>query len=289
MPDDVHFRIGADRISAQPVEPGLYLVATPIGNLRDVSLRALDVLARADVVACEDTRTTKVLLQRYGLDRPRVSYTEHNADARGHELLARVEGGEVVALVSDAGTPLVSDPGTRLVAQARERSLRVFPVPGPAAPIAALVGSGLGGGAFLFHGFLPPKEKARADTLERLASERATLVFFESPARLAASLGAMRDAFGEERRACVAREITKRFETFHRGTLGELTDTFGRERPRGEIVVVVEGGEERAPDAEATLRDLLQEHTASRAAALAAKATGRPKRELYAMALEMKA
>ena len=274
-----------------PLAPALYVVATPIGNLADVTLRALDVLAAADMVACEDTRTTGVLLSRYGIAARRTAYTEHNAAERGPALLDRVEAGGSVALVSDAGTPLVSDPGARLVREAVERGLAVVPVPGPAAPVAALVASGLGEGAFTFAGFLPSREGARRDALEALAGRAETLVFFESPNRLVASLKSMSETFGPDRRACVSREITKMHEEHARGPLGELVVAFaGRERVRGEIVVVVEGATPAADalDAERILRALLAEHGAGRAAAEAAKLTGRPKKELYALALEMK-
>ena len=284
------FRIETHVFEAPPLAAGLHIVATPIGNLRDVSLRALETLAGAAVIACEDTRTTATLLTRYGIETPRVSYNEHNADVRGPELLDRLES-EPVALVSDAGTPLVSDPGARLVREAVERGLAVVPVPGPAAPIAALVASGLGGGAFTFAGFLPSKEGARRDALEALATRPDTLVFFESPNRLVASLKSMVEVLGPGRAACVSREVTKLYEEHARGPLGELVIDFsGRERVRGEIVVCVEGAAPMADamDAETVLRGLLSEHGAGRAAAEAAKLTGRPKKELYALALSMK-
>ena len=285
------YTIGPHAFTAPRPASGLYVAATPIGNLRDVSLRVLETLAGADRIACEDTRQTARLLSRYGIETPRVSYNEHNAVARGPELLDAIARGETVALVSDAGTPLISDPGARLVAEAVERGLPVFPLPGPAAPVAALVASGLGGGAFTFLGFLPSKEGARRDALEPYVGRPETLVLFESPHRLVASLKSMSEVLGAARRAVVAREITKMHETHHRSTLGELVVEFGAmERVRGEIVVTIEGAAPAADalDAEAVLRDLLSEHGAGRAAAEAARLTGRTRKELYALALSLK-
>ena len=284
------FTIQDRTFEAPPLEAGLYVVATPIGNLRDVTLRALEVLAAA-VVACEDTRTTGVLLARYGIEGRRISYTEHNATTRGPELLDMVEAGQPVALVSDAGTPLVSDPGARLVREAVERGVKVVPVPGAAAPVAALVASGLSEGPFTFIGFLPSREGARRDVLEGLAGRPETLVMFESPNRLVASLKSMSEVLGPDRLACVSREMTKMHEEHARAPLGQLVVEFaGRERVRGEIVVTVEGAAPAADalDAERVLRGLLEEHGAGRAAAEAARLTGRPKKELYALALSMK-
>ena len=288
---DRRYTIGPHDFTAPALAAGLYVVATPIGNLRDVTLRALEVLAAADRIACEDTRQTARLLDRYGIASDRVSYNEHNAVARGEALLDAIEAGAAIALVSDAGTPLVSDPGARLVAGAIERNLSVLPLPGPAAPVAALVASGLGGGAFAFLGFLPGKEGARRDALEAWVGRSETLVAFESPHRLPASLKSMSEVLGADRRAVVSREITKMHETHHRGRLGELVVAFtAMERVRGEIVVTVEGAEPAldALDAEQVLRGLLDEHGAGRAAAEAARLTGRSRKELYALALSMK-
>ena len=250
------------------------------------------MLAGADVVACEDTRTTGVLLQRYGIGTDKVSYTEHNADNRGPDLLRQIGEGRAVALVSDAGTPLVSDPGSRLVAQAVEAGLVVVPIPGAAAPVSALVGSGLSDGDFRFCGFLPSKAKARADRLGALAHDEATLLFFESPARIVDSLAAMAEAFGD-RPATVAREMTKLHETFHRGTLSALQTEFAAlERVRGEIVVVVSGAQADIMsdiDVDATLLAALATMRTKDAAAHVAKLTGRSKSDLYARALELQA
>ncbi len=285
------FSIRSQTFTAPTLEPALYVVATPIGNLGDITLRALDVLAGADVIACEDTRTTGVLLSRYGIDTDKVSYTEHNADNRGPDLLRQIGEGRAVALVSDAGTPLVSDPGARLVVTAVESGVVVVPIPGAAAPVSALVGSGLSDGDFRFCGFLSSKAKARADRLGTLAADDATLVFFESPARIADSLAAMVEAFGD-RPATVAREMTKLHETFHRGTLSALQTEFAdMDRVRGEIVVVVSGARADTmsdADVDAVLLDALASMRTKDAASHVAELTGRSKSDLYTRALELK-
>ena len=218
----------------------LYLVATPIGNLEDVTQRALRVLAEADVVACEDTRRTRLLLDRYGIRTKTVSYHEHNERERAAQLCARVEAGGRVALVSDAGTPGISDPGFRLVRMAAERNLRVEPVPGPTAFVAALVASGLPTDEFYFGGFLPARAHARRLRLEQLRALPATLVFYEAPHRIAQLLADAREILGE-RSAVVARELTKVHEEFARGLLSELADRFASEEAaRGEMVVVID-------------------------------------------------
>ena len=218
----------------------LYLVSTPIGNLEDVTQRALRVLAEVDVVACEDTRRTRVLLDRYGIGTRTLSYHEHNERERAPELCSRLEAGESVALVSDAGTPAVSDPGFRLVREAAERGLRVVPVPGPTALVAALTASGLPTDTFYFGGFLPPRPHARRLALEAVRSLRATLVFYEAPHRIAQFLADARKVLGE-RRAAVARELTKVHEEIARGRLGELAEKFSAEgAARGEMVVVID-------------------------------------------------
>ena len=281
------FTINGHRFEAERPAPGLHVVATPIGNLADVTLRALHVLAGADVLAAEDTRHTRRLLDRYGIDRAMVAHHEHNEAASAAGLIARVEAGESVALVSDAGTPLVSDPGHRAVALARERGLSVVPVPGPSAPLAALVASGLPSEAMTFAGFPPPKSAARRAWLEQLRAAPGTLVLFEAPHRLAESLRDMADMLGA-REAAVCRELTKRHEEARRGALADLAAHYAAHPPRGEIVVCVAPGEERTAAPDAVLRDLLGSMSASRAAAEAARLTGRPKRELYAMALAIK-
>ncbi|TIR21441.1 MAG: 16S rRNA (cytidine(1402)-2'-O)-methyltransferase, partial [Mesorhizobium sp.] len=204
--------IGQTEIPARPLAPALYLVATPIGNLADITLRALETLAAADIIACEDTRVSRVLLDRYGIRRRTTAYHEHNAAEAGPKLIAALLAGQSVALISDAGTPLISDPGYRLVGEALDQGIRVVPIPGPSAPLAALTASGLPSDAFLFAGFLPVKTGQRLTRLEALKTVPATLIFFESPRRLAETLGAMVEALGGARKAAIGRELTKTFE-----------------------------------------------------------------------------
>jgi 16S rRNA (cytidine1402-2'-O)-methyltransferase len=232
-------------VAAPPLAAGLYVVATPIGNLRDISLRALDTLAAAALVLCEDTRTSAKLLDAYGIRTPRQPLHEHNERARIGAVIARLEAGEAIALISDAGTPLLSDPGFPLVRAVRAAGLPVFAVPGPSALLAALAVAGLPTDAFAFIGFLPPKAGARANALAALKTRTDTLVFYESPRRLAATLAAMGGAFGAEREAAVALELTKRFERLNRGPLGELAGDFEGEAIRGEAVILVAGAPAR--------------------------------------------
>ncbi|WFU02164.1 16S rRNA (cytidine(1402)-2'-O)-methyltransferase [Rhizobium sp. CB3171] len=286
------FRLHNTTVPARPLEPALYLVATPIGNLGDITLRALETLAGADVLACEDTRVTRVLLDRYGIQNRPFAYHEHNADEAGPRLLQALEAGRSVALVSDAGTPLVSDPGYRLALQAIEAGYRVVPIPGASAPLAALVGSGLPNDAFFFAGFLPAKDKGRRDRLAELAAVPATLIFFESPHRIAATLAAAADVLGGERKAAVCRELTKTFEEFRRGTLTELAVFYEAvEHVKGEIVLLVGPPEETVAaeaDVEAILGDLARSMATAKAAAEAARITGLPRKELYQRLLDMK-
>jgi 16S rRNA (cytidine1402-2'-O)-methyltransferase len=224
---------------ARPLPAGLYLVATPIGNLGDISLRALSVLARADLIAAEDTRHSKKLLTHYGIAAALTPYHEHNAAKERPRLLARLRAGEAIALISDAGTPLVSDPGYKLVREALDESLAVTSIPGPSATLAALASAGLPTDAFLFAGFLPPKQGARRARLAELAEAPATLIVFETAPRLAKSLADMAEVLGA-REAAVARELTKLHETVTRGTLGALAEQLAQsEQLKGEIVVVI--------------------------------------------------
>ncbi len=218
----------------------LYLVATPIGNLEDITIRALKVLRTAPLVAAEDTRTTRKLFARYRLRSPLISYHDHSPPGRREEILARLEGGLSVALVSEAGTPGLSDPGYRLVRSALARGIRVVPVPGPAAAIAALTASGLPGDRFVFEGFLPAKAAARARRLYELAGETRTLIFYESPRRLLSALEAIREIMGE-RKVVLGRELTKKFEEFIRGGLSEVRELLRETPARGEVVVVLAG------------------------------------------------
>ncbi len=284
------FAIEGHVIAAAAIAPGLHVVATPIGNLGDVTLRALRTLAAADLVACEDTRVTRVLLDRYGIGRRLIAYHEHNAAEQRPKLMAALAEGKSVALVSDAGTPLLSDPGYRLVAEAAAAGHAVVPVPGASALLAGLVAAALPTDAFFFAGFLPPKEAGRQKRLAELAAVPGTLVFYESPHRLGASLADMAATLGD-RPAAVARELTKAFETVRRGPLSALAAAFGAAPPKGEIVVLVGPPLEAAPDpasVDALLRRLLAEGSVKSAAEEAAAATGLPRRELYRRALALR-
>jgi len=273
----------------------LYLVATPIGNLEDITLRALRVLREARWVACEDTRHTAKLLQHHGITARMISYHEHNESRRAPELVASLERGESVALVTDAGTPLVSDPGFRLVSACMERGIRVVPVPGPSALLAALAGSGLPCDEVLFAGFLPARTGERRRALERLRPEQRTLVLFEAPHRLAASLAEAARILGN-RRAVVARELTKVYEEFRRGRLAELAAHFSATLPRGEITLVIGPPDEHAAAARgdapgaslevplaARVAELMGAESLPRNAALkrAARERGLTRREAY--------
>jgi 16S rRNA (cytidine1402-2'-O)-methyltransferase len=274
----------------QPLEPGLYIVATPIGNLGDLSPRAADVLARADAIACEDSRVTGGLLRHIGIKRPMIPYHDHSAERVRDDLVARL-GQQAIALVSDAGTPLISDPGFKLVRAARAAGHRVTTLPGPSALVAALTLAGLPTDRFLFAGFLPAKAKARDEAIAEVVSIRATLIFYESGPRLAAMLGALADRLGE-REAAVAREISKLFEECVTGTLGDLAARYAEAAPKGEIVVVVAPPGEAEPaseaDADALLAEALERLPAAKAASEVAKATGLNRRDLYARALTLK-
>lgn len=270
----------------------LYVVATPIGNLGDISARAREILAAASVVAAEDTRHSGHLLRELGLERPLVSLHEHNERARTTELVARLQAGENIALVSDAGTPLVSDPGFLLVRAALDAGIAVAPVPGACAAIAAISASGLPAERFCFEGFLPARAIARRRRLAELAQETRTLVIYEAPHRIADCLADLAAACGGLRRACVAREMTKRFESFYRGSLAELAVRAATDEDmrRGECVVIVAGALEAAPEAarlDQALGVLLEFLPASAAAAAAAKLTGVRRNDAYARALEI--
>lgn len=273
------------------MEPGLYVVATPIGNLRDITLRAVDVLRGVDLVLAEDTRVTRKLLDAHGISPRITSYHDHNAAAVRPRVIALLAEGRRVALVSDAGTPLISDPGYKLVEAALEAGAKVIPIPGPSALLAALVASGLPSDRFLFAGFLPAKAGARRRALAELAGVPATLIFYEGASRLPESLADMAEVFGP-RRAAVARELTKRFEEVRRGALPELTASYSAP-PKGEVVVVVgpppepEAPEEAVLDA--ALKAALAELPVKGAAAQVAEQFGIPRKEAYARALALKA
>ncbi|MEO0543044.1 MAG: 16S rRNA (cytidine(1402)-2'-O)-methyltransferase [Pseudomonadota bacterium] len=287
------YQLGEHGFTAPPLAPGLYIVATPIGNLRDITVRALETLSACDVLACEDTRMTRRLLERYAINKKPIAYHEHNAEKAGADILAALQAGKSVALVSDAGTPLISDPGYRLVHAARESQFDVFPIPGPSAFVAALSVSGLPTDDFRFCGFLPTKEKARADRLTELSEVPSTLIFYESPARLVKTLTAMGELMGDDRTIVVARELTKRFETIVRGSALDLVAHFEASPARGEIVILVEPAEpsRRAysdADIDTLLLGLVREMPASKAAKAAAEQTGLAKADLYQRILGLK-
>jgi 16S rRNA (cytidine1402-2'-O)-methyltransferase len=277
-------------LSDVPLEPGLYIVATPIGNLRDITLRALDVLNGCDLLLAEDTRVTGKLLAAYGLSKTMARYDEHAAERARPRIMAALEAGQSVALVSDAGTPLVSDPGYRLVKEVVEAGFRVFPIPGPSAALAALTLAGLPTDRFLFAGFTPPKSAARRTFLAEFAQARATLIFYETAPRLRASLEDMLAVFGP-RQAAVTRELTKLYETAVRGTLDQLAVDPALEEPKGEIVVLVGPGVAEAAsaaDADLALAEALTRLAPGEAASEVAKALGLNRRDLYRRALTLK-
>jgi 16S rRNA (cytidine1402-2'-O)-methyltransferase len=273
----------------------LYVVATPIGNAGDITLRAINVLSIADAVACEDTRNTGHLLTRYGLSKELIAAHEHNEREAAEKLLARLRAGQRIALVSDAGTPAISDPGARIVDVVKAAGLRVMPIPGASAGIAALSAAGLLNNGFHFVGFLPAKNKQRQTALAGLRNVAATLVFYEAPHRIVDTVDALAAAFEPSRQIVLARELTKLFEEIHRCPLSEAGAWLARDanRQRGEFVILVEGApaaDEDEDDAETgrILAILLADLPVSQAAALAAQITGRKKNALYERALRMK-
>jgi 16S rRNA (cytidine1402-2'-O)-methyltransferase len=280
------------RAEAEEIAPGLHIVATPIGNLRDISFRALATLAAADGVLAEDTRTSKTLLAHYGISTPLYPYHEHNAEQMRPKILARLREGGKLALISDAGTPLVSDPGYKLVADVVAEGLAVTGIPGPSAVLAALVLAGLPTDRFFFEGFLPPKSAARKGRLTELAAIPGTLVFFESPRRLAEMLADAAAVLGP-RPAAVARELTKYYESVRRGPLPELAAHYeAEEEARGEIVVIIgpPGADQLTPAGDVIderLRAALAQVSLKEAVAQVSAETGQPRRKIYARALEL--
>ncbi|MFT0860023.1 16S rRNA (cytidine(1402)-2'-O)-methyltransferase [Ancylobacter sp. G4_0304] len=286
------FRLAGHVLPAPRAMAGLHVVATPIGNLGDVTIRALETLAGADLIACEDTRVTRRLLDRYGIETPLVAYHDHNAASMRPRLVARLEEGAALALVSDAGTPLVSDPGYKLVEAAIEGGFRVIPVPGASASLAALVSAGLPTDRFFFEGFLPPKTGARRTRISEMKGLPATLVLYETGPRLPESLADLAAVLGP-RPAAVCRELTKTFEEVRRAPLDELAAHYAQAgSPKGEIVLVIgpprveEAGE---ADIDAALRAALATLSVKDAAAAVATATGHPRRAVYARALALQA
>lgn len=286
------FLVAGHRLAAGHIAPGLHIVATPIGSLADVTIRALEALAGADLVLCEDTRVTRKLVSHYGIATPLAAYHEHNAAEMRPKIVARLAAGDRIALVSDAGTPLVSDPGFKLARDAIAAGAHVTAAPGPSAVLAALVLSGLPTDRFFFEGFLPPKQHARRARIGELMRLPATLVLFETGPRVADSLADLAAGLGD-RQAALARELTKRFEQVRRGGLVALAAALGGEpAPKGEIVLVIGPPAEAAPDAEdidALLRGALARTSLKDAVAEVALASGVARRDVYARALELKA
>lgn len=272
----------------------LYIVATPIGNLEDMTLRGIRILREVDLVACEDTRHTRALLNRYGIGKPLVSYFDHNQQVRGEQILTELAAGKRVALVSDAGTPTISDPGYRLVRDAAAMGIRVEPIPGPSAVVAALSASGIPTDTFTFIGFLPSRRPRRRQELSRLSREQRTLVFYESPRRAVDTLRDMVEILGD-RDAVLARELTKIHETFLRGTLSSIVENLSMTGVRGEVVILVAPPAPECPtDTEETqevpdrLRRLIGEGVSLRdAVAMVAKESGIPRSTLYTTALSV--
>ena len=289
-PENSYF-IGGNAFSAPALAAGLYVVSTPIGNLRDITLRALETLAAAAVILCEDTRTSAKLLDHYGIKGRRMALHEHNERDRAAEIVSRVAAGEAVALISDAGTPLLSDPGFPLIRAMAAADLPVIPIPGASALLAGLVVAGLPTDSFSFHGFLPPKAGARANALAAIRDSRETLVFYESPRRLGDSLAAMAEAFGD-RPAVVALELTKRFERTRRGTLSELAASFADEDVKGEAVILVAGASEvvvAEADWQAALSDAMAGQPLRAAVDEITARYALKRKEVYDAALRLKA
>lgn len=266
----------------------LYIVATPIGNLEDITYRAVRILKEADLIACEDTRQTRKLLDHYGIEKPLVSYHEHNESRRAEELVSKIEGGTIVAQVSDAGMPAVSDPGYVLVKLALEHGIQVVPIPGPSAVITALAASGLPTDAFEFRGFLPAKSGQRRTVLEKLRPIQHTVIFYEAPHRILETLEDVASSLGPQTTVVLARELTKIHEEFIRGTAQEALETARGRILKGEITLLIgksEGAEQpfETPDLRARLQQIMREQSLDEKSALKllAKETGQPKSELY--------
>jgi 16S rRNA (cytidine1402-2'-O)-methyltransferase len=289
-PVEKRYLLKGQALDAPALEPGLYVVATPIGNLRDITLRALEALAAADLIACEDTRVTHKLLERYGIATPMTPYHDHNAAEARPKILARLAAGAAVALVSDAGTPLISDPGFKLVRAARDAGHAVTALPGASAVLAALSIAGLPTDRFVFEGFLPPKEAARRKRIDEIKRMPATLVLFESGPRIAAALADLAAAFGP-REAAVCRELTKLHEEVRRGDLATLAHDYAAgAEPRGEIVIVIappQAAETPVADLDTLLRQALGRVSVKEAVGEIAAVTGRPRREVYQRALTL--
>lgn len=289
---DRRFFIGEHGFIAAKAPAALYIVATPIGNLKDITLRALDILAGVDLILCEDTRTSAKLLSAYGIKTPRKALHEHNESQMASQFVQQVQTGQAIALISDAGTPLLSDPGFPLVRAASEAGIEVIALPGASALLAGLAAAGLPTDQFSFLGFLPPKQMAREARLAELAARPETLVFYESPKRVAACLVAMTKILGGERQAVVAREITKKFETLYRGKLDALAHQFEGQTVKGELVILVEGtsvAAEADPDEwQGVLAERLEKLPLRSAVDEVAQGYGLKRKQVYQAALEMK-
>lgn len=285
-----HYLHGGQNVEVGPVTPGLHIVATPIGNLSDITLRALATLAGADLIACEDTRVTRKLLDRYGITTPLTPYHDHNAATARPKLLRRLANGAAIALVSDAGTPLISDPGYKLVRDAQEAGHPVTTLPGPSALLAALTVAGLPTDRFLFAGFLPPKPAARRARIAELARVPATLVLYEGGPRLAATLADLAAGLGA-REAAICRELTKLHEEVTRAPLASLAQSLATKEVRGEIALVIapplEATQPSTADTDALLRQALARVSLKDAVGEVADATGLPRREIYQRALTL--
>jgi len=287
-----HYVVNGVEVEAPSLPAGLFIVSTPIGNLGDITLRALATFAAADIIACEDTRVTGRLLRHYGISTRLVSYNDHNAPRRRPELLEALGAGQSVALASDAGTPLISDPGYRLVGEAVAGGHDVVPIPGASAVLAGLAAAGLPTDAFLFAGFLPPKPGERRSRLTDLAAVPATLVFYESAQRVAAVLANIAETLGKDRAVVMARELTKLHETIRRGSAEELAQTLAAEpTPKGEIVLLVgppAAAEPSEAEIDERLRVALASASLSRAVADVVRQTGARRSEVYSRALAIR-
>jgi 16S rRNA (cytidine1402-2'-O)-methyltransferase len=277
--------------SSQIYPPGLYIVATPIGNLSDITLRALETLKLVDLIACEDTRVSAKLLAHYGIHKPLLSYNDHNGEERRPAIMDALKNGQRVALISDAGTPLISDPGYKLVREVANLGIHVTTLPGASSVLSALCLAALPTDRFFFAGFLPPKKEAALTEARSLAAIPGTLILFESARRLLQTLPILKQGVGD-RQAAVVREITKLFEEARRGTLSELIAYYEKEgEPKGEVVIVLSPPEEGAQASDEELSEkltlLLKEHSVKEAASILAEETGRARKELYSLALKL--
>ena len=272
------------------MEAALYIVATPIGNLGDISERAIEILKQVNLIAAEDTRHSKTLLERFGIKTKVTAYHEHNEEKVTQQLIEQIQKGESIALISDAGTPLINGPGYKLVVAAHDNKIQVVPIPGPSAIITALSASGLPTNKFIYEGYLPAKNKARKTRLKELKNESRTIVFYEAPHRIIESLKIMQEILGEKRRVTIARELTKQFEQIVRDQLSGINKKLANEKikQKGEFVVVVEGAKEMTVSDEEVLRInqiLAEKMSPKEAAGITAKITDRKKNEVYKLAL----